>query len=63
MGGKSRLTLQQVERIQAELAKPKAKKADVAKKFGLSLLTIGKMDKVRRDSGERIDVKAVKKII
>jgi len=50
-----------VERIQAELAKPKAKKADVAKKFGLSLLTIGKMDKLRRDSGERIEVKAVRK--
>ena len=56
-----RLTLQMVERIQTELAKPRAKKADVAKKFGLSLLTIGKMDKLRRDAGERIEVKSVKK--
>jgi hypothetical protein len=56
-----RLTLQMVERIQTELAKPRAKKADVAKKFGLSLLTIGKMDKLRRDAGERIEVKSVRK--
>ena len=56
-----RLTLQIVERIQTELAKPRAKKADVAKKFGLSLLTIGKMDKLRRDAGERIEVKSVRK--
>ena len=50
-----------VERIQTELAKPRAKKVDVAKKFGLSLLTIGKMDKLRRDAGERIEVKSVRK--
>lgn len=56
-----RLTLQMVEKIQAELAKPKAKKEEVAEKFGLSLLTMVKMDKLRRNNGERIEVKAVKK--
>jgi hypothetical protein len=50
-----------VEKIQAELAKPKAKKEEVAEKFGLSLLTMVKMDKLRRNNGERIEVKAVKK--
>jgi hypothetical protein len=61
MGNNNKLTLNQVERIEAELAKPQAKRADVAKKFGLSIMTVEKMDNLRKKHGHRIEVTAVRK--